>query len=263
MRLLWGSDLHLEFLTPAGLSRFCVALARRHPTHLLLGGDIHNASGLTARLRVLARTVEAPVSFVLGNHDYYGGSIAQVRADVRELCAAVPQLGWLPDAGLVALGDGLGLVGHGGWSDARLGEVEASPLVPADHRLITDFAGLDPPGRLAKMRALADEGAATIRKQLPAALERWPRVVLLTHVPPFAQGARHREDMPAEHWLPYFTSRATGDAIRQIAPRFPDREILVLAGHTHTPADVQVLPNVRVMVAGARYGHPALAELGR
>lgn len=262
MALVWGTDLHLEFLTPAGLSRFCVELARRKPSHLLLGGDIHNAPGLVAHLRILARTADAPVSFVLGNHDYYGGSIAGVRAEIRKLCTALPQLRWLPDAGPLELEDGLGLVGHGGWADARLGDPTTSPLVPTDHRLIADFAQDGPAARLERMRALGDQAAESIRNQLPAALDRWPRVILLTHVPPFPEAAARRDAMPPEHWLPYFTCEAMGDAIRDIAPRFPRRIILVLAGHTHTPADVQVLPNVRVLVAGARYGSPGVTEPG-
>jgi hypothetical protein len=42
---------------------------------------------------------------------------------------------------------------------------------------------------------------------------------------------------------------------------YPAVNFTVLAGHTHGKYDGKIAPNLRVLVGGADYGHPALAGL--
>jgi predicted MPP superfamily phosphohydrolase len=37
-----------------------------------------------------------------------------------------------------------------------------------------------------------------------------------------------------------------------------DKELLVLCGHTHGEGEAQILPNLKVLTAGAEYGKPRL-----
>src|SRR4051794_19629524 len=96
-RLAWLTDLHLTFLRQAGLRAFLESLPEADA--YLITGDIGEAHDVTAHLRAFAE--RGPVFFVLGNHDFYRGSIADVRAEVRGLCREVPNLRWMPDAGVV------------------------------------------------------------------------------------------------------------------------------------------------------------------
>ena len=41
----------------------------------------------------------------------------------------------------------------------------------------------------------------------------------------------------------------------------PDRELVVLCGHTHGSGRTQILDNLRVLTGGARYGEPRIGEI--
>jgi 3',5'-cyclic AMP phosphodiesterase CpdA len=258
MRIAWATDIHLEFLTPPALTTFCITLARSTAEAFLISGDISQARRLPSHLRILERTVERPVYFVLGNHDFYHGKIAEVREHVREISGISSYLRWLPATGPIGLSADTGLLGHDGWADGRLGDYRHSPVLLNDYRLIEDFVGLDPAARLALLHRLGDEAAAYLRRELPAALTRWKRLVVLTHVPPFAEAAWHLGRQSDKDWLPHFSCQATGDALLEAAAAHPDREIRVLCGHTHSAGEVNLLPNLRVTTGGARYGAPAI-----
>lgn len=258
MRLAWATDIHLEFLTPAGLSRFVITLAKSKADAFLLGGDINQALGIEKHLRILERALERPIYFVLGNHDYYHGRVADVRERIGAMSAASPVLRWLPAAGAVGLSDDCGLVGHDGWADGRFGDYANSRVMLNDYRMIEDFIPLGAADRLLLMQALAQGAADVLRAELPGALARWKRVIVLTHVPPFAEAAWHMGKMSDKDWLPHFASQVTGAVLKEIMTQHPDRELLVLCGHTHSPGEVAILPNLTVVTGGARYGHPEI-----
>ena len=52
------------------------------PDAVLLGGDIGEAPSLKGYLLGLEDHLERPIYFVLGNHDFYQGSIADVRDEM-------------------------------------------------------------------------------------------------------------------------------------------------------------------------------------
>jgi Icc-related predicted phosphoesterase len=127
-----------------------------------------------------------------------------------------------------------------------------------DYRLIDDLADLEPSARRTRLEALGDEAADHLRAVVPQALERFPRVVVLTHVPPFREACRHAGRFSWDDWLPHFTCKAMGDALVEAAEARPDREILVLCGHVHSEHDVNIRPNLRVLTGGAVYGKPVV-----
>jgi 3',5'-cyclic AMP phosphodiesterase CpdA len=258
MRLAWATDIHLEFLTPPALTAFCITLARSPAEAFLLSGDISQARGLHKHLRILERTVERPVYFVLGNHDFYHGRIAEVRERVREISGISSYLRWLPTSGAIALSDTTGLLGHDGWADGRLGDYAHSPVILNDYRLIDDFVGLDAEARLARLNQLGDEAATFFRRELPPALARWKRLIVLIHVPPFAEAAWHMGRRSNDDWLPHFTCKAAGDVLLEAAERHPDHEFEVLCGHTHSAVEIRVRPNLKVTTGEARYGEPVI-----
>lgn len=258
MRLAWATDIHLEFLNPSALTTFCITLAKSPAEAFLISGDISQARGLPRHLRILERTLERPIYFVLGNHDFYHGRIAEVRERVGEISGISSYLRWLPATGPVELSPAAGLLGHDGWADGRLGDYANSPVLLNDYRLIDDFIGLDASARLRLLNRLGDDAAAYLRRELPSALNRWKRLVVLTHVPPFAEAAWHMGRRSDDNWLPHFSCKAVGDALREAAESRPDREITVLCGHTHSAGEVAVLPNLRVTTGGARYGEPRI-----
>lgn len=261
MKVAWATDIHLEFLTPPALAQFVVGLARSPAEAFLLGGDISQSSTVLPHLRILERSLDRPIYFVLGNHDYYGAGIGHVRAQVRTATRDSRRLHWLTGEGVIRLSRETALIGHDGWADGRNGNYAESPVMLNDYRLIADFAGLDSRDRLRRLGELAEEAANHVREHLSTALDQCPRGVFLTHVPPFAEAAWHRGRMSDDDWLPHFSNRVVGEELLRVMKSRPDRELLVLCGHTHSPGEFRPLPNLRVVTGGARYGEPEVTAL--
>lgn len=263
MKLAWLTDVHLNFLRPAGLDAFLGSLADTEADAFLIGGDVGEAPDVGRHLNAIDNALRRPVYFVLGNHDFYRGSITRVRKTVRQLCAACPDLHWLPDAGVVRLTADTCLVGHDGWGDGRLGDYHGSDVLLNDFGLIAEFGGFDedPAERLSKLHALGDEAAAHFRAVLPDALARFRHVLVLTHVPPFREACWHEGRLSNDAWLPFFTCKAVGDVLAEAIRTHLDREMTVLCGHTHGAGEAEILPNLRVSTGGAMYGEPRVQRV--
>lgn len=257
-RLAWATDIHLDFATDEATAGFCASVAQASGDALLITGDIGEGSSVAGYLAALTARIQVPICFVLGNHDFYGARIRDVRAAVTKLSEANSRLHYLPASGAVALTATTALVGCDGWGDAQLGKGSASSLDIQDHYLIRDLAALPRSERFARQRALGAAEAELVRKVLPEAVEQNDHVIFATHVPPFREACWHQGRISDDDWLPHFTCKAVGDALLEIMRANPTRELTVLCGHTHGAGEVQVLPNLFVRTGGARYGKPAL-----
>ena len=145
MRLAWLTDLHLNFVARRTLKRFIEEVAALKPDAVLLGGDVGEAGTVAGFLETLARAWQVPIYFVLGNHDFYHGSIRQVHADIAALTRRVPALLYL-SAGCTA------------WSRAaegtgRAGSTFGHPVAPklvGGHRASRASHLLDPRAAVAR-----------------------------------------------------------------------------------------------------------------
>jgi 3',5'-cyclic-AMP phosphodiesterase len=260
-RIVWLTDLHLNFLPDERVDEFLDCVAACEGDAVLASGDFGEAKTVVTYLERIADRLGGPIYFVLGNHDFYYGSIRQVRADVAELCRRDPRLLWLNASDVIELAPHSGLVGHDGWADARLGDYERSLVMMNDYRLIEEFARMSKLDRWPLLMAEADAAADHIRRVLPSALARFPRVLLVTHVPPFRESCWHEGQISDDEWLPHFTSKAMGDALLEIMRDYPKRELLVLCGHTHGRGESHPAPNIVVHTGGAQYGAPAIERV--
>ncbi|HEY0138092.1 MAG TPA: metallophosphoesterase [Nannocystis sp.] len=276
MRVAWATDIHLDFLADPQVLDFAATLTASSPDAVVLSGDLSHAEQLEHHLRLLASAISCPIYFVLGNHDYYGSSIAAVRQAVAELGARKPRLRWLPAHGVVTLSEKTAMVGVDGWADSRLGDAEHTPVILNDFIHIEDLvATLDPLVRATpallrstdrsqlhtKLRALGDDEAARCRELLAPALASHEHVLVVTHVPPFAAACWHDGELSDDKWLPYFSCAAVGEVLRDLAITHPHRTLTVLCGHTHGAGEAQIEANLRVLTGGAVYRHPHLQQL--
>ena len=260
-RLAWATDIHLDFVSAGEVLEFCERVVHASCDAFVITGDIAEGTSVAGYLQTLAAHIPVPIYFVLGNHDFYGARIREVRAAVTQLAGNISNLHYLPASGVVPLTEQTALIGCDGWGDLHHGNGFASRVEMQDHYLIRDLAALPPIGRFARLRALGEEEAARVRACLPQALREFQHVILATHVPPFREACWHRGKISDDDWLPHFTCKAVGDALLEIMTEYRDRKLTVLCGHTHGAGAAQVLPNLTVLTGGARYGRPALQHL--
>ncbi len=277
--LAWATDIHLDQCDTEHFDAFIESIQSVAPQGLCLTGDLSEATTLERDLCGIADRLEIPVYFVLGNHDYYHGSIAEVRQEMRKLSTRHPFLRWLPAVGKVALNTNTTLIGHGGWGDGGNGNIQKSWIRLQDFRKIKelmDANGHDEswtleerknrpitPELITLLKQLGQEGAEHIKPLLYEVLRDASaphHVVLLMHAPPFRETCLYGTEMADDHWAAHFTCKAMGDVIEDAAKTFPQHQITVLAGHTHNVCDVSYRDNLRVCVGAAEYGSPMLAK---
>lgn len=269
MNLAWLSDLHLNFLRDdegvfdSAYDDFCCEVNAAQPDAILISGDIAEAPDLQFFLDKLARDLPpVPIAFVLGNHDFYKGSIAIQRQQVREFCLQRPNLHYLSvaDAPLF-MTDRTSVIGHDGWADGRYGDYHGSDVQLADFQYIAELSDMTKAERLQRLNQLGDEAAEHLRELLTLALAASDQIIVVTHVPPFWDVCRYRGQLSSAEWVPHFACEATGNVLFDAAQRHPGQQITVLCGHTHWPARYQPRPNLLVMAAKADYGSPHLQQM--
>jgi predicted phosphohydrolase len=266
MRLAWLTDIHLNFLEPDDRDQFLNTIDGRCDA-VLLSGDIGESQSVCRFLREMESALRKPIYFVLGNHDFYHGSIARTRAEVGELARRSDFLVYLNQEGVVELTPSTALVGHDGWADARLGNFYRSQVRLNDFILIEELARytkggfLDKLGLQETLESLAQEAAEHFVKVLPEAAGRYREVLAVTHVPPFREAAWYQGKPSSDDFLPYFASKIVGDVMRDVMRSHPNSKLLVLCGHTHGEGEVEVLDNLHVWTGGAEYGSPKIQRM--
>ena len=271
MRLAWLTDLHLNFVTDEDRKALLVdEIQATSADAVLIGGDTGEARSFAAYLEELAAGLRVPIYFVPGNHDYYRGSIATVRDTALSLSRRSTDFTWLPDGGVVPLGQRTALVGHGGWGDGRVGNFLASDVVLNDYLLIKELQEAHgfPEAEtiltrplLEQLHALGDEAAAHFRAFLPEALRDRDEVIVLTHVPPFHEASWHEGRLSDDNWSPHFVCQAVGDVLVNFMEPHPEKHMTVLCGHTHSSGQSQILHNLEVLTGEARYGEPKVQRV--
>jgi len=261
MRVVWATDIHLNFLRPHERAEFISSIRDCQSDAVFITGDIAEAPCLRELLHEMQQAIDVPLYFVLGNHDFYHGSIEAVRSWAQEWCVAQPRLHYLSASGLTELTPKTVLIGHDGWGDGRYGNYWASPVRLSDQELIRDFQGLDREAVLAKLHVLGDESALHLREVLTKALDSYEQVMCLIHVPPFKETCWYQGKMGNDDWLPYFACQAVGEVLLEVTQERPDCHVTVLCGHTHHAGTVQMLPNLLVVTGSADYGAPCISDV--
>ena len=261
MKAVWITDIHLNFVEGDGIPRFLSLIVRKNPDIVLFTGDIGEADSVSGYLTRLEQASEGPIYFVLGNHDFYGSSVASVRAKISSLVHASAHLHWMNEEGVVPLTSRTALIGHDSWPDGRLGDYAHTDVELNDFYLIEEVTSVDRSERLSAMQALADEAADHLGKTLSAALEDHPNVIAITHVPPFQEASWHDGQPSNDDFLPFFSCLAVGESFVEVMQQHPSECLTVLCGHTHGEGTCQILPNLTVHTGCATYGRPAIVDI--
>lgn len=262
MKICWLTDIHLNFVGRAGFTALCDSILNADPDAVLITGDIATSRFLLRYLESLEEALQRKkIYFVLGNHDYYEGSIRKINNDVAKLVATSEYLSWLSQSGPISLTPDSCLIGHEGTADGRLGDPEGSPVELNDYRLIEELRQPSKSSRLQVQRLLGDAAARSILRQLGAVSPDHKSIHVALHVPPFREACWHEGQLSDDNYLPHFACQAAGDVLRNYALRNPDKDMTVYCGHSHSSGYAEILPNLRVYTAGAEYRQPAIARI--
>ncbi len=161
--------------------------------------------------------------------------------------------------------DDIALVGIDGWADGRYGDFQYSHVELNDSNYIYDLRGARILGKyslLDKMQQLANYDAFDLRQQLNGInYEKVNKIIIVTHVPPFAEAAINADGVSDPDYLPYFASKALGDVISEAAQQHPDHEFIALCGHTHFANVIHPEENLTVATGHAKYSAPEIQKL--
>lgn len=277
IKVAWATDIHLNFLDNQNARKYLKRWNEEDYDALLICGDIGQGNSIIQYLDYLKELIEKPVYFILGNHDYYYSSFEEVHSILDDWFARnkntnLTLLGKLYDVNtgnqqIIKLTEETALIGHSGWADGRYGDYKNSEVIINDYLLIDDLVKLEEytqqqgigenlsdifysvfkSGKIESKRKikryymlnkLGDLAADYLRKILPKALEKYPKVILITHIPPFVEACTYRGKPTESNFLPHFSCKATGDVIFEIMNNNPNKHLTVLCGHTHGGAEV-------------------------
>jgi predicted phosphodiesterase len=257
----WASDVHLDHCSDVNALAFLKQV--QTVDHLVVTGDISTASRLLQHLDDM-RVMVPKLSFVLGNHDYYGSYVDKVQQATRLWATKhAPDVTYLDASAAVDLGDGAWLVGVDGYADGRAGDLFASTVWLNDYVFCKTFTGCTPARRTDLQRVLQQLAAESVTKLTSKLLdlfgERTPRAVYVaTHAPPWDAAHWYNGNKGDMHWAPHFVNVALGREIEAWAKRHASTEFTVVCGHTHGPVRAAIAPNLTCLVAWSRYGQPVL-----
>lgn len=260
-KILWTTDIHLNFLTNKELEFFIKEIQNKSPDILLIGGDIGEAQSVCAYLQKLEQSIECPIYFVLGNHDYYRGSISKVNEDVCRLSDSSKKIFFLDTMPFIELTKDVALVGHSGWADGKFGDYNDSEVILNDYILIDEFIWLNKDQRLNKLNELGSKAASKMEKSLILAFKNHKKILCLTHVPPFRESCWHEGEISDDNYLPHFSCKSVGEVMKRVMQSRPDCCLEVLCGHTHSPGSAQILDNLNVITGKASYGKPEIQKI--
>src|SRR5690242_9724006 len=139
MQYAWLTDIHLNFIDDVARQKFYQEIVNTKCDGVLISGDIAEAPCLVDILNEMARYIDKPIYFVLGNHDYYRGQIQEVHDAITKLTQNNDNIFWLPASGMKKLDNNTLLIGQDGWADGRLGDYQNSRVVLNDSRMIADL----------------------------------------------------------------------------------------------------------------------------
>ena len=272
IRLVWTTDIHLNFLNPAQIHRFCKELLSENPDLIVVTGDLSEAPLLSNHLLSMEKHLEPiPLFFVCGNHDYYNGSIHTIRDTLKNgytypevdknLGKLTAGTWWLGSSGYIPVTKTSALIGHDGWYDGLYADYFKSRIDMSDYYIIRELTG-GPFRRLAKIQELATASADYIEAEMRKAFADGFKVVYVaTHVPPFRENAVYKDKISDDHWMPHFSSKIMGDRLIKVMKEFPDKTCMTLCGHSHGNAYHKPLPNLECRTGEAEYRYPAINDI--
>lgn len=256
------TDLHLDQAESKSTSQLLQKLETQEYDIALITGDVASSRDLAEHLTMLAKACgDRPLYFTLGNHDFYGNTIADTRQLITNVCRQIPNLHYLSSGGAVDLGNRTVLVGGDGWADGQWRGRKTKDIISPDHYSIRDFRGLNKWECFRKMRQLGQASAVSIINRMRPALRYNRQIYVASHIPAFRTSA-HFDGKPCDaNHQPHFVHAQLGAMLIWMAQRNSTTRFTVLGGHTHSECKDIVLENLTSIIGGHRRHRPEIQKI--
>lgn len=259
-KLAFLSDIHLNFLQESQTAEFVAGLKKTGADLFVVSGDIGDKTTIQYDLNLLEKTLQSPIYFVCGNHDFYGTSIEETRKKLTKQCKSSSYLRYLTNLTYDLINPSTAILGHDCWYDGGYGDAKNSSMLLNDWQFIEEFvkvnAMVNRTKRLELVQKLAHEGAESIHNSIKAATRYAKKIIVVSHPPPFKEATQYEGNPSSNESLPWFSCKVLGDVLRDASSAFPDVQFISLSGHTHSRIRLQMTNNLQVYVAGAVYRQP-------
>ena len=269
LNLGWMTDVHLNHLRSDKLANdFIQSIASMNLDGIIVTGDIAESTNVNKYLSMMAEAFRGRMYFVLGNHDFWGSSVTNVRSSVSKHASKLG-VSYLTDCTSISVTRETAIVGHDGWYDGRNGSksrfrmndwmsvAEYHPAVIGAKR----FSDIDMSVVCNISSRLANDAVEKLKTSIESAVTNHQNVIVCTHVPPWEKAHYHEGRLGDANALPWFVSKVMGDMLESMADANPHVNFTVLCGHTHGKCELNVRDNMTCYVGGAEYGGPTLQSV--
>lgn len=258
---IWITDPHIPHVSDKERIEFFERF-EKHKGDFFITGDYASAMSICRILKDIDKSAQGRVFTVLGNHDFYGSSIKDVRRLIGEL-----GLGAKKDSGVFCFEPGLldspillneetktYVVGTGGVGDGLAGHGQPGKLGLNDEFAIEELRLARNDRRLERaLMGYGHEHAGYLASLLAKVPEDAKEVIVLTHVPPWPEATWHDGKPSDDDGLTRFCWLQGGVVIDAAAKSRPNLKIQVYCGHTHTGGQM-IKDNIVCYTGGNRYG---------
>lgn len=252
--IIWLTDLHFNFIPSFKSEDFLYLLQHKKPEGIIISGDIAANNRTFYYLNLIKSYVNAPIYFVLGNHDFYGSSFEDMKKNASNLGEGFH---YLTNEDVLELNPMVGLVGDDGWYDARWRDPITNIVFLADFLRINNFFFLSQQEKLALCREMALVSVQNVRKKLSKAFKKYDKVYFVTHFPPWPDNS----SIFSTFWRPYNSSKIMADMLLDLMKDLNNKDLIILSGHNHKYRDERITSNIRLKTGGVRVLFPKIHEV--
>jgi predicted phosphodiesterase len=259
MKILHITDAHFEFMSADNRREFYSKINQMDSDVLAITGDIGNSRTVKNYLTEMFKNVNAKlIYYVLGNHDYYGSSMALVTEKLvrsyysGEFCDSSGiqiRPAWVKEFGM----EGNNLIfGINNVADGKCGDLKKSNIYLNDYSYIEEY---NVQNYKEVIRNLGKISADQLDLRLgDYDLNSFENVIILMHVSPFREASLSPDGYPSSSfWAPHFVNFGCGEVLNKYASSSPDTNFIVLCGHTHTQSMYRHLDNLVVYAGKGEY----------